>query len=186
MYVKLLNFISMINRLIYSALVLLFCFSCAGKPEKKEQAKIVKTSISDSAVKVLNYEQLKPYLVKDDDKTYVINFWATWCKPCVEELPAFEKLHANFKNKNVEVLLVSLDFPKQIKDELIPFIDKRNLAPEVIVLDDPDQNKWINAIDESWSGSIPATLIYNKNKRMFFEQSFEYESLIQELNKFIN
>ncbi|WP_243643638.1 TlpA disulfide reductase family protein [Tenacibaculum sp. M341] len=137
-------------------------------------------------MEVLNYDQLAPMLQKDDGKTYVINFWATWCKPCVEELPAFEKLHETYKDKNVEVILVSLDFPNQIESELIPFIKDRNLQPKVIVLDDPNQNKWINGIDKSWSGSIPATLIYNKNKRSFFEQSFSYELLTKELQQFIN
>lgn len=140
----------------------------------------------ETPMEVLNYDQLAPMLQKNDDKTYVVNFWATWCKPCVEELPAFEKLHETYKDKNVEVILVSLDFPNQIESELIPFIKDRNLQPKVIVLDDPNQNKWINGVDKSWSGSIPATLIYNKNKRSFFEQSFSYELLTKELQQFIN
>ncbi len=166
-----------------------FLFSC--KKEKKVEAqeeKKVKKIISQNteAVKVLNFDELKPYLEKNDDKTHVVNFWATWCKPCVEELPAFEKIYEENKTKQVEVLLVSLDFPNEIESQLLPFIKNNKLEPEVIVLDDPDQNKWINGIDKSWSGAIPATIIYNKNKRSFYERSFNYNELNQELQKFIN
>ncbi len=145
------------------------------------------TIVSETqTVPILNYEELAPLLNKKEDKTYVVNFWATWCKPCVEELPYFENIHSNYEGKNVEVLLVSLDFPKQINDQLVPFITNNKLQSEVVVLDDPDQNKWINAIDPSWSGSIPATIIYNKNKRAFYEQSFDEQTLETELNKFLN
>ena len=95
-------------------------------------------------------------------------------------------MYKDFKDKNVEVTLVSLDFPKQIADQLIPFIKNNKLQSQVVVLDDPNQNKWINAIDPSWTGSIPATIIYNKNDRAFYEQSFDEETLLKELEKFIN
>ncbi len=161
--------------------------ACKQEPKKDPVKEVVKNEpTTKSGVTVVNYDQLLPWLEKQDDKTHVINFWATWCKPCVEELPAFEKLHAEYANKNVEVVLVSLDFPNQIESELVPFIKNRNLQPEVVVLDDPNQNKWINGISKDWSGSIPATLIYNKNERGFYEQSFDYSSLTQELNKFLN
>ncbi len=186
----------MISKILNSLLVLVFLVSCEQKVKKTSEIitnkdpflsknKIENTSIT-STIPILNYDQLVPFLNKKDDKTYVVNFWATWCKPCVEELPAFEKLHSNYKDKNVEVLLVSLDFPNQIENHLIPFIKNRNLQPKVMVLDDPDQNKWINGIDKSWSGAIPATLIYNKNKRSFYEQSFDDNLLTKELQQFIN
>ncbi len=187
---------NMINKIFYTLFIVVFFMSCNQNSKKtseiskkqtsaflnKETTKIVKENI----VTILNYKQLSPFLNKNDNKTYIINFWATWCKPCVEELPAFEKLNDDYKDKNIEILLVSLDFPNQIESHLIPFIKKRNLKPKVVVLDDPDQNKWINGIDKNWSGSIPATLIYNKNKRSFYEQSFDYNLLTEELQKFIN
>ena len=83
-------------------------------------------------------------------------------------------------------MLVSLDFPKQVEKKLIPFINKRKLNSKVVLLDDINEDVWIKAIDENWSGAIPATLIYNKNKRKFYEHSFDYETLEKELQTFIN
>ncbi len=173
----------MIKRIYFLTLVFLISFSCKKQDQKTDSKK----SVSEiTAVKTYNYNQLKPLLEKDDDKTYVVNFWATWCAPCVKELPYFETLKKEYASKNVEVLLVSLDFPKQVDKKLIPFINKKQLRSEVVLLDDVNENVWISAIDKSWSGALPATLIYNKNKRKFYEQSFDYKELETELNTFLN
>ncbi|MEO9570552.1 MAG: TlpA disulfide reductase family protein, partial [Polaribacter sp.] len=126
-----------------------------------------------------------PLLEKNDGKTYVINFWATWCAPCVKELPVFEKINQEYADKNVEVILVSLDFPKQVDKKLIPFINKKQLKSKVILLNDVNENIWIKAIDSTWSGAIPATIIYNAKGKKFFEQSFEYEQLEKELKSLL-
>ena len=173
----------MIQKLISFTLIAAFLFSCKKEIPKetltKEIAKI-------ATVKSLNYQQLKPLLEKQDNKIYVVNFWATWCAPCVKELPYFEKIGAEYKSKNVEVLLVSLDFPKQVSTKLIPFINKNNIQSEVVLLDDFNEDIWIKAIDATWSGALPATLIYHKNKRKFYEQTFDYETLENELKQFLN
>lgn len=158
-------------------------FSC--KKESKQPENVVEfTKVTN--IKSLDYDGLKPYLEKNDDKTHVINFWATWCAPCVKELPYFEKIKAEYSDKNVEVLLVSLDFPKQVEKKLIPFINKKKLQSEVVLLDDTNENKWIAAIDSTWSGALPATLIYNSKMRKFYEQSFDYKTLENELKQFLN
>ena len=135
---------------------------------------------------IVDFDGLKPYLNKKNDTTYVINFWATWCAPCVKELPYFEQMQDNYKSKPVEVLLVSLDFPNQYEKKLVPFLKDKNIRSKVIALDDVDQNKWINGINQDWDGAIPVTLIYNKNKGVFYKQSFSYEELEQEVKTFIN
>lgn len=137
------------------------------------------------SLNIYDFDGLEPLLYKEDNKTYIINFWATWCKPCVEELPSFEKINQTYKGKNVEVILVSLDMPRMYKSHLIPFIQKKDLQSDIVILDDPKQNDWIPKVNAEWSGAIPATIIYNKNKRGFFEKSFEYAELENTLQQFL-
>jgi thiol-disulfide isomerase/thioredoxin len=127
--------------------------------------------------RVLSFDDFEPHLHFSNDTTYLVNFWASWCVPCVDELPAFEKISMEYQDRPVKVLLVSLDFPKQIESRLIPFLDKHQITSEVVVLNDPDANRWINKVHPDWSGTIPATVIYNKDKRDFHEGSFTYEEL---------
>jgi len=156
-------------------------------PEKKEASEKV-SNLPEELEKTLltvDFNGLQPYLNKTDNKTYIVNFWATWCKPCVEELPYFEQAEKKYRDQNVEVLLVSLDFPTQVEKQLKPFIEKNKLNSQVILLNDPDQNNWISKVDSSWTGAIPATLIYNNKKRTFYETSFTLETLENEINNFL-
>ncbi len=129
--------------------------------------------------RVLSFNDLEPHLHFTNDTTYLVNFWASWCAPCVDELPAFERIREEYRDEKVKVLLVSLDFPKQIESKLAAFIEKNRIRSEILVLNDPDANKWIDKVDPAWSGSIPATLIYNSNDRLFHEGAYTYEELKQ-------
>jgi thiol-disulfide isomerase/thioredoxin len=135
-------------------------------------------------VPVLDYNAFEPYLNQKNDTLYIINFWATWCAPCIKELPYFQRIHDEYLNRKVKVLLVSLDFERQLENRVKPFIIKNSLTPQVILLSDPDANKWIDKVDSSWSGAIPATVFYRNDKRLFFEQEFTYEELEEIVKSF--
>jgi len=171
------------------ALFVLLLFSC--KTDKKldtaqtDDIKVEKLTNDDIKLEIHDFNGLEPYLNKKDDKTYVVNFWATWCAPCIKELPHFEELNKNYKGNNVEVLLVSLDFPNQYEKKLKPFIKKHDLQSKILVLDDVDMNTWIPKVDENWDGAIPITIIYNKNKREFYNRPFTYNELETELKRFL-
>lgn len=125
----------------------------------------------------LSFKQLEPYLNKQTDTLYLVNFWATWCAPCREEMPAIQKIHEKYSGKNVKILLVSLDMPSQMESRLIPYIRKNKITPDVVLLDDPRQNEWIDKVDPDWSGSLPFTIIYSAESRQTFDQPFTYEKL---------
>lgn len=143
---------------------------------------LILTSFQERTVKVVDYKELEPFLSKQDDTVYVVNFWATWCAPCVKEIPYFENLNETYKDQKVKVLLVSLDFRKNLETALIPFLNRRGIKSEVILLSDPDSNSWISKVDENWTGAIPATLIYNKSERSFYEKELTYNELDSLLN----
>src|SRR5690606_11749856 len=111
-------------------------------------------------------QDIKAYKVEDltkrisaKDTVYVVNFWATWCGPCVRELPEFDKLKSQLEGKPVKILLVSLDFKDEYQKKIPKFIKKKKLEHEVVWLNETDANYFIPKIDDRWQGSIPATLI---------------------------
>jgi thiol-disulfide isomerase/thioredoxin len=140
-----------------------------------------------SQVKLLSLNELDERVTKGSDTTYVVNFWATWCVPCVEELPSFEKLQADSLSKPLKVLLISLDFKSKLKTEVIPFVERHKLKTEVFVINEPDQQAFIERVDKNWSGAIPATLFINtkRNVRQFVEKAYaSYDELIKQIETF--
>lgn len=113
------------------------------------------------AVAIVKIEQLKRLLNRPDDTLRVVNFWATWCLPCVKELPHFDAVRRTYRTDKVSVLLVSLDDKADLNTKLKPFIQKRKVQSRVVLLDEPDPNVWIDQVAPEWSGALPMTLILN-------------------------
>jgi thiol-disulfide isomerase/thioredoxin len=134
---------------------------------------------SKAQVKLLALNELEERIAKGGDTTFVINFWATWCGPCVKELPNFEKLQVVNAKKPLKVILISLDFKSKLNTAVIPFVKKHKLISEVYLMNAPNQQVFIDKVDKNWSGAIPATLIINTNQgiRAFYEKEFSYLEL---------
>jgi thiol-disulfide isomerase/thioredoxin len=127
-----------------------------------------------------NFSELEERILQaPNSTTLVINFWATWCAPCVEELPHFDALHQKYANSNFEVLLVSLDMKSRLEKTLVPFLEKHKLKPEIILLADQYADGWIPQIHESWEGPIPVTLLVRGEQREFFPEQFENFSQLE-------
>lgn len=137
------------------------------------------------SVPVIGVDELESRLEKGADTTFVVNFWATWCGPCVKELPFFETLGANNANQKFKVLLVTLDFVENLESKVLPFIEKKSIKSEVLLLDESNPNEWIPRVSEEWSGAIPATIFVNAQKktRHFHEGSFEEGELEKKLKE---
>lgn len=155
------------------------CLSCQEHSSSKLVAQPLRIIESEAfELPVYDFEHFQPLLkVQEEGVIRIVNFWATWCKPCVKELPAFEKLYAKYKDKKIEIILVSLDFPDQVESRLIPFIEKKDFKMPVIFLDDPYTNEWIPKVSPEWSGAIPATVIITTDSYTFYERSFNSETL---------
>ena len=127
----------------------------------------------------IHRDQIERWKNTESDTVFVVNFWATWCAPCVAELPAFEKLNKRYSGKNVQVVLVSNDFKKQVETKLKPFVRQKKLKSRIVFMDESNPNNWINLVSPDWSGAIPATIIVSKrkNKVLFFEKPLKYEAL---------
>ncbi|HMJ69471.1 MAG TPA: TlpA disulfide reductase family protein [Cyclobacteriaceae bacterium] len=156
-----------------SIAALLFVGCLSGASSAMAQARVVKLP------------ELKKVIEGPGEDIRVINFWATWCAPCIKELPLFEKLNSG--RKDVKVTLVSMDMvldPNPAK--VHKFVTRRKLASSVLILDETDQNAYIDAIEKEWSGALPATIVINSKtgKRKFVERELhegELEKLIDEV-----
>jgi thiol-disulfide isomerase/thioredoxin len=136
-------------------------------------------------------QDIKPYSAEDiihrcssKDTVYIINFWATWCIPCVQELPEFNKLESKYAGAPVKVLLVSLDFKEDRTYKLQAFLQRKHITPEVVWLSDTDPNVFIPEIENSWQGSIPATIIVQPGKQ--FKKFIEGSVTEQEVGAIVD
>jgi thiol-disulfide isomerase/thioredoxin len=126
--------------------------------------------------------ELEKILASPDDVLHVVNFWATWCPPCVTELPHFEKLSIEYKDKGVKFILISLDFPSQIDSRLIPFLKTNKITADVRVMTNLDYSSWIEKVDAGWQGNIPVTLVFNNaGKVKYFHPSEVTEQELRDL-----
>tara|TARA_B100000524_G_scaffold319202_2_gene199044 strand:- start:568 stop:1041 length:474 start_codon:yes stop_codon:yes gene_type:complete len=137
----------------------------------------------NNSIPIVDFDSFYSILDLSSKKTYVVNFWATWCAPCIKELPYFEYINDKYESDSVKVILVSLDFPSQIESKLKPYLKSNNIKSSVILLDDSELNTWVPKVSNKWDGAIPATLILNRSNYNFYSKPFEKDELIAELNK---
>lgn len=151
--------------------------ACGSKDHGQEEIERQKTRDLSRQAQMITFNQLQKRLEDTRGKTLIVNFWATWCKPCVEEMPAFLKLAR--EDRDFHLLLVSLDDPEKRTSQVLPFLRKNDIRQEVVILEQPNGGEWISTIAPSWSGAIPATLAVNSSKgiREFRRQSFTYNEL---------
>ncbi|MGO4770522.1 TlpA family protein disulfide reductase [Flavobacterium sp. W22_SRS_FK3] len=135
-------------------------------------------------VKLITIDQLNERIKTGKDSTYIVNFWATWCAPCIKELPHFERLQAEYKSEKLAVLLISVDFKSKLSSAVVTFVKRKELKNEVFLLNESSPQEYIDRIDPSWSGSIPASIFIKGDKRKFVESEFTYEQLLTEYKNY--
>ncbi|WP_276498682.1 TlpA family protein disulfide reductase [Pontibacter litorisediminis] len=137
-------------------------------------------------VRVIKFKDLEQIRTVPHDTLYVVNFWATWCKPCIKEMPYFEALSEQYKDQPVRVMLVSMDAAEDLDKRVKPFVQKRNLQSDVLLLDEVDANTWIDKLEPKWSGAIPATMVFNNKRKQyeFVERELSQEELQSLITKY--
>lgn len=140
---------------------------------------------AQASAKVVKLAELKKVIEAPGEEVRVINFWATWCAPCIKELPLFEKL--NRERKDVAVTLVSMDMDLDPNPAKVhKFVARKKIESTVLILDESNPNSYIDEIEKQWSGALPATIVINSKtgKRKFVEKQLhegELEKLIDEV-----
>lgn len=157
--------------------VLLTVQSCKDKSNDDNTIENSGTVNSESAeIEVIDRKKLEKLVRSEPERLQVINFWATWCKPCVEELPAFKEAYDSYGDQ-VDFRLISLDEVENLDTKVKPFVASMELSMHMYLLDDPVSSKWIPVVDPHWDGTIPVTLMYDKKNRKFYAQTFTSEEL---------
>jgi thiol-disulfide isomerase/thioredoxin len=150
-------------------------------------SQIYYTQHAAAQVNVVKFPELDSFIASQEGhEIKVINFWATWCAPCIKELPYFESLKEKYPDDQLDVLLVSLDFAEHT-ERVNKFLDQKNISTKVWLLDESDANSYIDKIDNRWSGAIPMTLLIHPatGKRIFIEKELTNDELEQHINSLL-
>ncbi len=133
-------------------------------------------------------DEFKLIMDSTKGKVTLVNFWATWCPPCVKEFPELVKLYNNYKDKDFRLLFVSLDDNTEVESKLIPFLKKQGVDFLSYHADLKKPEDLIDFIDKSWQGEIPYTKIYDKEGKLLttFLGSKNYEQFEAEIKKTID
>lgn len=126
-------------------------------------------TVQAQKIAVIKYEELQERMQEHNAKTLLVNFWATWCVPCIEEMPLLMEMNEKYKNApDFKMVLVSLDTKNNL-GKLPAFIEKHNITAEVVLLDDNKRmNEWIPDLEQKWQGNLPATFVYHQGAKVSF------------------
>lgn len=132
--------------------------------------------------KIISFPEFERIVNTPSNKIRVYNFWATWCGPCVKEMPYFENIQA--EDSSIELVFISMDDGRK-PERVTSFLEKKGIKAPVYLLNDVDYNKWIDKVDPSWSGAIPATLFIKADGTKSFHEGevteIELKSIINQL-----
>jgi thiol-disulfide isomerase/thioredoxin len=125
-------------------------------------------------------------IISNSNQPLILNFWATFCKPCLEELPYFQELSARYKDSGLKLILVSLDLPEDYF-KIKSFAERHHINATIVYLDETNADLFCPVVDKDWSGSIPASLFINHKTsyRKFFEARIPKAKLEDEIKSMI-
>jgi thiol-disulfide isomerase/thioredoxin len=125
--------------------------------------------------------------IKNSNKPTVVNFWATFCKPCIAEIPHFQNLVRQYEKDSVQLLLVSLDMEEMYPTKIKAFANKFKFTAPIVLLDETNADVFCPRVDEKWSGAIPASLFINNKTgyKKFFEEEMSEQKFETELKNSI-
>lgn len=129
-------------------------------------------------VKVTELERI----IKESKTPLIVNFWATFCKPCLEEIPYFLSAVDKHKKDSVRILLVSMDLHEDYP-KIKPLAAKRKFNVPIVWLNETNADYFCPKVDSAWSGALPATLFVNNKTgyRKFVEEKVKEEALEKEI-----
>lgn len=154
-------------------------FGCSTKWSEKRaeaQTSIDKWNKEPVTLKPLNEAELKKLLASDGDELLLINVWATWCGPCITELPEFVTINRMYRHRKLKLVTISMDEPEQEKAALDVLEDKF-VAASNYHLAIENRDRFADLLDKEWTGPLPHTLLIAPGGKVLYRQSGEVDSL---------
>ena len=135
-------------------------------------------------VEPIDEKGLERLLHDRKEKILLLNVWATWCQPCVEEFPDLVELYSEYQNAAVDIVAISVDYPDEVESKILPFLASQNVSFPVYVADIKKDEDLINALNPSWSGAVPATFIFDAagKQRVFMFGQKNYKTFKAEID----
>ena len=153
-------------------IIILFCLFLLLESGFAQNIRIIKKAEMMSLLNTTN-----------EGKVRIINFWASWCAPCVKELPYFKKITENYASK-VEIIFISLDFAEDI-EKAKKILSKKQIDWDSYLLDETKYDTWISDVQKNWQGAIPVTFVKNAKKSIFIEGETTYEELEKKIKQLL-
>lgn len=146
---------------------------------------LVTTTFSQT-IKKVKVTEVEEY-VKNSDHPIVLNCWATWCAPCIEEIPYFMETVKKYSDQKVELLLVSLDFASSYPNKIQEQIKKKKFDATFFWLNETNADYFCPKIDPRWDGTLPSTLFVNPKTgyRQFFGRPMTDRQVELEVKKLV-
>lgn len=175
-------------KLFVSLLIFILVFQgCRKDTEEMEKLETseVMTKAYSGEIPVVDEVWLKEKIENRNGKLLFINFWATWCVPCVEEFPDLVKIYDKHKDSDFEFLSVSVNLPSEIETKVKPFLIEQNANFPVVVVEEKRSEEVINLINPEWNGAVPVTVIYNEdgNRAEFIADAKDYDFFNRSIEK---
>jgi thiol-disulfide isomerase/thioredoxin len=185
------------KRILFTGLLLVTGFTVNAQSTKSLPSKKTVTKVVPVKKEVIRNVPVLPVIKKVSIKDVrsimdttsgplIVNFWATWCGPCIREIPYFDSLIA-VKGKPVKLLLVSLDFPEAYPKQISSFVSKQGYKGEVVYLNEKDADYFCPVVNKKWTGAIPVSVFINNDKKSqeFFGFQLTRERFALELDKLL-
>ncbi len=121
------------------------------------------------AISTDDLRQLLTHHLNNGDKSgnlILVNFWATWCAPCVKEIPEIVKLQEKYKERGLRVIAVSMDEPEELETGVRPFVRKRFPNFVSYLCKESDHDKFASVIDTAWNEIMPTNFLIDRNGKL--------------------
>lgn len=128
------------------------------------------SALSVEAPTMVDAPAIQELVRAQQGRVVLLNFWATWCPPCLVEFPEIVALEKEFRSRGLTVISVSADSPKRVESDLIPFLEKHPPSFPIYVMQTDDVDAFMHRIDPEWDGTLPTTFFIDRQGKIVFKR----------------